>query len=209
MVKLDRSGGCVDRSKKARAQSRARRINAYFYGEQNQLLPASVTLDIHTSSTIAAAAAAAAAAEEAGGDAGTEAPEARKSDISVFSVGGQAAAALALEAALPIGAMAGKEDHLKLDKVVLGDDPIVHHVVAVVYGDQQPAAAAAAGQEVSSAAAADAAKGFDESVRNGCAAGFVFVQSLDAAKGKITVMSPSPGPLPSKTLVMGNILWLE
>eukprot|EP01114_Cavostelium_apophysatum_P001760 TRINITY_DN11535_c0_g1_i1.p1 TRINITY_DN11535_c0_g1~~TRINITY_DN11535_c0_g1_i1.p1 ORF type:complete len:477 (-),score=26.17 TRINITY_DN11535_c0_g1_i1:159-1460(-) len=40
-------------------------------------------------------------------------------------------------------------------------------------------------------------------------AGFVYVSDVSFEKQKITLLSPCPGPLPSRFLVMGNIQWLE
>ena len=40
-------------------------------------------------------------------------------------------------------------------------------------------------------------------------AGFLFVQGVDAAKGRLTVLSPSPGPLPSKVTLVGTIKWAD
>eukprot|EP00163_Fabomonas_tropica_P002534 TRINITY_DN1194_c0_g1_i1.p1 TRINITY_DN1194_c0_g1~~TRINITY_DN1194_c0_g1_i1.p1 ORF type:complete len:199 (+),score=22.71 TRINITY_DN1194_c0_g1_i1:906-1502(+) len=40
-------------------------------------------------------------------------------------------------------------------------------------------------------------------------AGFVYCQSVNEEQGTITVLSPSPGPLPNQVLLLGTITWSE
>eukprot|EP00128_Syssomonas_multiformis_P012605 Colp12_sorted_trinity150504_noHs@8381 len=40
-------------------------------------------------------------------------------------------------------------------------------------------------------------------------AGFVYVSHVDVAKEKLTILSPSPGALPSRILLSGTIKWME
>ncbi|KAI8334497.1 Pre-mRNA cleavage complex II Clp1 [Blakeslea trispora] len=40
-------------------------------------------------------------------------------------------------------------------------------------------------------------------------AGFVYVSDVDEEKRKVTILSPSPGRLPKKHLLMGSFKWME
>ncbi|GAA5878021.1 hypothetical protein JCM1840_001719 [Sporobolomyces johnsonii] len=49
----------------------------------------------------------------------------------------------------------------------------------------------------------------EEKVVKGPVGGFVWVSALDQAKKKITLLSPLPGRLPRKTLILGSIDWVD
>ncbi|GAA5960259.1 hypothetical protein JCM21900_002443 [Sporobolomyces salmonicolor] len=49
----------------------------------------------------------------------------------------------------------------------------------------------------------------EEKVVQGPVGGFVWVSALDQAKKKITLLSPLPGRLPRKTLILGSIDWVD
>lgn len=49
----------------------------------------------------------------------------------------------------------------------------------------------------------------EEKVVKGPVGGFVWVSALDQAKKKITLLSPLPGRLPRKTLILGSLDWVD
>ncbi|GAA5984474.1 hypothetical protein JCM11641_006994 [Rhodosporidiobolus odoratus] len=49
----------------------------------------------------------------------------------------------------------------------------------------------------------------EEKVVKGPVMGFVWVSALDQAKKKITLLSPLPGRLPRKTLILGGLDWVD
>ncbi|KAI9350601.1 hypothetical protein DFJ73DRAFT_795906 [Zopfochytrium polystomum] len=109
---------------------------------------------------------------------------------------------LAPSSALPIG-MERKVQETRVVKVEAGD-MLLHSVLAVSNADRLDAMAGALVSAPALTADEETALILDRSV-----AGFVYVSEVDETKHKMTVLSPHPGRLPKKYLVMGSLKWLE
>jgi len=101
-------------------------------------------------------------------------------DVSVYRVGGQITAP---QSALPIGA-SSTQDPTQLTEVTPSIE-IAHSILAVSH-------------------ASSSDKLLESNV-----AGFLYVQEVNLEKQKITFLSPTPGDLPGRYLILSSIKWLE
>ena len=103
------------------------------------------------------------------------------------------AAALAPSSALPLGATR-KIDSSKLTKVTeLNASQLLYSILAVI-----PAASHANSDSEEFEGALDSP-----------VAGFLHVLDVDEGKQSLTVLSPCPGALPSKFLLLASLKWIE
>ncbi|XAR71225.1 hypothetical protein NMG60_11028392 [Bertholletia excelsa] len=102
------------------------------------------------------------------------------SDLSVYRIGGGPQAP---RSALPIGAEPAA-DPTRLVPVTISQD-LLHLVLAVSF-----------------------AKDPDEIISSNVA-GFIYITDIDIQRKKITYLAPSAGVLPSRSLIMGTLTWLE
>eukprot|EP00276_Gloeochaete_wittrockiana_P014102 CAMPEP_0184333008 /NCGR_PEP_ID=MMETSP1089-20130417/2094_1 /TAXON_ID=38269 ORGANISM="Gloeochaete wittrockiana, Strain SAG46.84" /NCGR_SAMPLE_ID=MMETSP1089 /ASSEMBLY_ACC=CAM_ASM_000445 /LENGTH=431 /DNA_ID=CAMNT_0026656627 /DNA_START=221 /DNA_END=1516 /DNA_ORIENTATION=+ len=101
-------------------------------------------------------------------------------DVSIFKVGGGPQVSSAL---LPVGA-APQSDPTRLIEVIPSKD-LIHSIIGV-----------------SHAAAPDF-------LLEANLAGFLYVTDVDVEKQRITCLAPSPGPLPSRYVIVGTLKWFE
>ncbi|KAM9977165.1 hypothetical protein ACTFIR_011021 [Dictyostelium discoideum] len=101
-------------------------------------------------------------------------------DVSIYRTGGGPAAPAS---ALPIGT-SSQIDPLQITEVYPSLD-MCHSIFAISYAKQ-------------------ASNIFHSNV-----AGFLYVSDIDMETKKITVISPAPGPLPSRFLLLGTLKWME
>ncbi|KAL1920289.1 uncharacterized protein VTP21DRAFT_1435 [Calcarisporiella thermophila] len=102
------------------------------------------------------------------------------SDVVIYRVGG---GSLAPSSALPLGS-----DRTVSETQLMPVDPgdiLLHSVLALSNATSE------------------------EEVLEANVAGFVYVSEVNEAKRKMTVLSPSPGRLPKKYLIMGSFKWVE
>ncbi|BGP42808.1 Cleavage polyadenylation factor subunit clp1 [Rhodotorula kratochvilovae] len=113
------------------------------------------------------------------------------SDIRIVRVGEQAGAH-APSSALPIGATRLTKDTELVEVDLEGPraaSEVVNRVLAVPMAEEE--------------------RDGQEKVVQGPVMGFVWVSALDKEKKKITLLSPLPGRLPRKTLILGGIDWVD
>jgi len=101
-------------------------------------------------------------------------------DVVIYKVGG---GPLAPQSALPIGAQS-TVDPVRLVEIIPSSE-IVHSILGVVHSKSP------------------------ELILSSNLAGFLYVTEVNFERQKITFLAPSPGPLPSKYLVLGSLKWLE
>ncbi|GAA5921075.1 hypothetical protein JCM3775_004080 [Rhodotorula graminis] len=115
----------------------------------------------------------------------------RLSDIRIVRVGEQAGSH-APSSALPIGATRLTRDTELVEVDLEGPraaSEVVNRVLAVPMAEEE--------------------RDGQEKVVKGPVMGFVWVSALDKDKKKITLLSPLPGRLPRKTLILGSIDWVD
>ncbi|OAD70147.1 hypothetical protein PHYBLDRAFT_126526 [Phycomyces blakesleeanus NRRL 1555(-)] len=104
------------------------------------------------------------------------------SDISIWRVG----EAMAPSSALPIG-MDSTENETRMVKVE-NLDMCLHSIMAVLSApDDIP----------------------DNKLLDCNVAGFIYITDVDEEKQKVTILSPSPGRLPRRHVLMGSFKWME
>eukprot|EP01132_Coremiostelium_polycephalum_P004686 gene4686-5852_t len=101
-------------------------------------------------------------------------------DVTIFRTGGGPVAPLT---ALPIGSQS-TIDPLQLTEISPNHD-IVHSILAISYS-KQPV-----------------------NLLKSNIAGFLYITEVNMETKKITALAPSPGPIPSKILLLGTLKWLE
>ncbi|KAJ3291651.1 hypothetical protein HDU79_002162 [Rhizoclosmatium sp. JEL0117] len=107
-----------------------------------------------------------------------------------------------LASALPIG-QDRKTQETKIVKVEVGDI-LLNSVLAVSHADRLDAIAPASVSAPALTADQETALILDKNV-----AGFIYVSEVDDKKHKLTILTPNPGRLPKKYMVMGSLKWVE
>lgn len=222
VLKLPKSGGVVESDESSKARQRSNQVKTYFYGGSGG------TTSGVTSKTATAAAAAAKGSDADGTMTGAEdGKEPNASEalgylshlnpysqtipldlLEVYRVGQDT---MAPSSALPIGAsraLSASTLH-QLDPVNSAADQasLLNSVLALV---DPPAGGGGKGQKDSEVWKSEL--GEAEGERQVAAAtirGFIHVQSIDAAKKRMTVLAPSAGRLPSKTALLGTLDWQD
>ncbi|SAM09369.1 hypothetical protein [Absidia glauca] len=151
VVKLNKSGGVVERDKQFRTQLQRTKIKEYFYGTPKcELSPYSMLVNFN--------------------------------DINIWRVG----EVIAPSSALPIG-MENMDSETKLVKVD-SFDMCLHSVMAILDADDSE----------------------DEgNLLNSSVVGFIYISDVNDEKKKMTILSPSPGRLPRRHVLMGAFKWME
>jgi len=90
------------------------------------------------------------------------------------------------QSCLPLG-MKGEETRTKLVAVTPTSNQLLHHILAVSFATDEQS---------------------DEVVRTNVA-GYVCVTEVDIEKGKMTILSPQPGPLPKTLLILSDIIFMD
>ena len=130
-----------------------------------------------------------------------------RSDIRLSSVRLLRAGGVQLsEAMLPIGQSAAS-DPLKLVSIQPSMD-LLHSILAVLHSNNEDDLShpySVGGTIASNAAPAD----IPQDIGQSNVAGFLYVVELDIDNDTMVVLSPCPGALPSKYLLMGSIKWVE
>ncbi|KAI9262876.1 Pre-mRNA cleavage complex II protein Clp1-domain-containing protein [Helicostylum pulchrum] len=103
-------------------------------------------------------------------------------DIKIWRVGD----VIAPSSALPLG-MDSSSNETQLVKVD-NYDMCLHSILAIVNIDQTEP---------------------ENRILENNVAGFIYVSDVDEEKRKVTILSPSPGRLPKKHLLMGSFKWME
>ncbi|KAI8647042.1 Pre-mRNA cleavage complex II protein Clp1-domain-containing protein [Parasitella parasitica] len=103
-------------------------------------------------------------------------------DIKVWRVGD----VIAPSSALPLG-MEGSSNETQVVKVD-NFDMCLHSILAILNADQDE---------------------HENRLLESNVAGFVYVSDVDDEKRKVTILSPSPGRLPKKHILMGSFKWME
>ncbi|KAK4511529.1 uncharacterized protein ATC70_012744 [Mucor velutinosus] len=103
-------------------------------------------------------------------------------DIKVWRVGD----VIAPSSALPLG-MEGSSNETQVVKVD-NYDMCLHSILAILNADQDE---------------------HENRLLESNVAGFVYVSDVDDEKRKVTILSPSPGRLPKKHILMGSFKWME
>ncbi|ETI35332.1 hypothetical protein F441_18199 [Phytophthora nicotianae CJ01A1] len=96
---------------------------------------------------------------------------------------------------LPVGQVETQTDRLRVVSVEKTAD-LGHSLAAVAHPRH--------GQDASSFSSADLSW-----LLGAPAAGFVFIKEVRVAEQKLVLLVPSPGPLPSRNLLVGSIKWME
>ncbi|KAJ3003434.1 UNVERIFIED_CONTAM: Cleavage polyadenylation factor subunit clp1 [Siphonaria sp. JEL0065] len=184
VIKIAKSGGVVSRDKAYRRALQSAKIREYFYGTTKfPLSPFSNIVSFH--------------------------------DIHVRRVGESTAAP---SSALPIG-VDRKAEQTKIVKVEVGDI-LLNSILAVSHADRLDALAPVAGAVSAPALTLEQETAL---ILEKNIAGFIYVSQVvgggddekskaAAAAGKkktVTVLTPNPGRLPKKYLVMGALKWVE
>ncbi|BGP02829.1 Cleavage polyadenylation factor subunit clp1 [Rhodotorula toruloides] len=115
----------------------------------------------------------------------------RLSDIRIVRVG-EVAGTHAPDSALPLGATRLTRDTELVEVDLEGPraaSEVVNRILAVPMAEEE--------------------RDGQEKVVKGPVMGFVWVSALDKEKKKITLLSPLPGRLPRKTLIVGGIDWID
>ena len=103
-------------------------------------------------------------------------------DIKIWRVGD----VIAPSSALPLG-MEGSSNETQVVKVD-NYDMCLHSILAILNVDQDQ---------------------HENKLLESNVAGFVYVSDVDDEKRKVTILSPSPGRLPKKHILMGSFKWME
>lgn len=219
VLKLPKSGGVVEDDDSYKARLRSNQVRGYFYGGSygsggiRQTKGAASKSDVAEKNVISTAG-------EDGKVPGTDEPLGNLSHLNpysqtipldlleVYRVGQDT---MAPSSALPIGASRALSTSTlhQLDPVNSAADQsaLLHSVLALV---DPPAGGGGKGQKDSEVWKDEL--GDDEGERQVAVApirGFVHVQSIDAAKKRMTVLAPSAGRLPSKTALLGSLDWQD
>ncbi|KAI8089895.1 Pre-mRNA cleavage complex II protein Clp1-domain-containing protein [Halteromyces radiatus] len=151
IVKLNKSGGVVERDKQFKIQLQRSKIQEYFYGTSKcELSPYSMLVNFN--------------------------------DINVWRVG----EAIAPSSALPIG-MESKDNETEVVKVD-SYDMCLHSIMAILNADDSE---------------------HDNKLLESSVVGFIYISDVNEDKKKMTVLSPSPGRLPRRHVLMGAFKWME
>ncbi|KAJ3108474.1 hypothetical protein HDU97_001181 [Phlyctochytrium planicorne] len=109
---------------------------------------------------------------------------------------------LAPSSALPLG-MERKVQETRVIKVEAGDI-LLNSVLAVSNADRLDAM-----PNLGASAPALTPEQETSLILDSSLAGFVYISDVDEAKHKVTILTPNPGRLPKKYMVMGSLKWLE
>lgn len=103
-------------------------------------------------------------------------------DIKIWRVGD----VIAPSSALPLGmdSSSNETQVVKVDNY----DMCLHSILAILNADQNE---------------------HENRILENNVAGFIYVSDVDDEKRKVTILSPSPGRLPKKHLLMGSFKWME
>lgn len=103
-------------------------------------------------------------------------------DIKVWRVGD----VIAPSSALPLGmdSSSNETQVVKVDNY----DMCLHSILAILNSDQNES---------------------ENNLLQSNVAGFIYVSDVDEEKRKVTILSPSPGRLPKKHILMGSFKWME
>ncbi|KAF1779967.1 Clp1, N-terminal beta-sandwich domain [Phytophthora cactorum] len=117
-------------------------------------------------------------------------------DVSFFAIKGAWGMYMKVsDVMLPVGQVETQTDRLRVVPVEKTAD-LGHSLAAVAHPRH--------GQDASSSSSTDLSW-----LLGAPAAGFVFIKEVRVAEQKLVLLVPSPGPLPSRNLLVGSIKWME
>lgn len=181
IVKLPRSGGAVERDSVTRRRCRKSRVQEYFYGRR---VPSGVPQQLSPCRM-----------------------DIRLSTVKILKAGGVQLS----EAMLPIG-QAPANEPLRLVPVTPSQD-LLHSILAVVHPvtEDHPDSGNAGAVAVVSTSSTSQPHSADkvQQLIHSNAAGFIYIVEINFDTDTIVVLSPCPGALPSKFLILGSIKWME
>lgn len=184
MVKLPRSGGVVERDTSTRRRNRKSRIQEYFYGRR---VPSGVPQQLSPCRM-----------------------DIRLSTVKILKAGGVQLS----EAMLPIG-QAPANEPLRLVPVTPSQD-LLHSILAVVHpvtedspGDANSAVVVSGTSQSTGGGSGGGTVDKVQQLIHSNTAGFLYVVEVNFETDNMVVLSPCPGSLPSKFLILGTIKWME
>eukprot|EP00536_Pseudo-nitzschia_multiseries_P010678 jgi/Psemu1/203840/e_gw1.334.59.1 len=191
LLKLPRSGGVVSRQSRFVASCRSRAVKRYFYGD----LVADPTQSEGAGADDAAAAAASGKAYRLANQLTPFAVQVPFAEARIYRVSSMALS----NSLLPVNAAHQSTDAIQLAEVDIVGDPeaakgLQHALLAVCHP---------------SAVEAYEATGVGRDLVTAGVAGFCAVDKVVTETDQLHLLSPCAGGLPSKTLVVGDITWME
>eukprot|EP00535_Pseudo-nitzschia_heimii_P010264 CAMPEP_0197192114 /NCGR_PEP_ID=MMETSP1423-20130617/24568_1 /TAXON_ID=476441 /ORGANISM="Pseudo-nitzschia heimii, Strain UNC1101" /LENGTH=564 /DNA_ID=CAMNT_0042644939 /DNA_START=161 /DNA_END=1855 /DNA_ORIENTATION=- len=196
ILKLPRSGGVVSRPGRFVSNCRSRAVKRYFYGDLVAADPTAMSADDPTDT------------DAGGGASGSEKKPYRLvhqltpfavqlpfAEATVYKVSSMALST----SLLPVNAQAQSTDAIQLVEVDIQNDPeaaksLQHSLLAVCHP---------------SAVLLYSETGIGRDLVTAGVAGFCAVDKVVTETDRLHLLSPCAGGLPSKTLLMGDITWME